>query len=93
MAEVRVSPPENFTFSRPEEWTKWIKRFERFRHASGLANEGQERQIHTLVYSMGDEAEDILSSFRLTEEQRKSYSTVVEKFGQYFIKRRNLIFE
>ena len=42
---------------------------------------------------MGDEAEDILTSFRLTEEQRKNYTTVVEKFDSYFVKRRNLIFE
>ena len=42
---------------------------------------------------MGDEAEDILSSFRLTEDQGKSYSTVVEKFEGYFVKRRNFIFE
>ena len=42
---------------------------------------------------MGDSAEDILSSFRLTEEQGKSYTTVVEKFEGHFVKRRNLIFE
>ena len=42
---------------------------------------------------MGDEAEDILTSFCLTEEQRKNYTTVVEKFDSYFVKRQNLIFE
>ena len=42
---------------------------------------------------MGDEAEDILSSFRLTEEQKNSYVTVVEIFIAHFVKRRNLIFE
>ena len=93
MAELRISPPEAFTFSRPEEWTKWIRRFERFRQASGLAGKEQVSQIHTLIYTMGDSAEDILSSFRLTEEQGKSYTTVVEKFEGHFVKRRNLIFE
>ena len=93
MAEIRITPPENFTFSRPEEWIKWIRRFERFRQASGLAEKEEVSQIHTLIYTMGDEAEDILTSFRLTEEQRKNYTTVVEKFDSYFVKRRNLIFE
>ena len=93
MAEIRITPLENFTFSRPEEWTKWIRRFERFRQASGLAEKEQTSQIHTLIYTMGDEAEDVLTSFRLTEEQGKSYTTVVEKFDGYFVKRRNLIFE
>ena len=89
MAELRINPPENFTFWKPEEWIKWIKRFERFRQASGLSEKDEPRQIHTLIYTMGGEAEDILSSFRLTEDQGKSYSTVVEKFERYFVKRRN----
>ena len=93
MADVRISPPENFAFTRPEEWSKWIRRFERFRNASGLAEKEQPTQIHTLVYSMGDEAEDILTSFRLTAEQGKTYATVVERFHRHFVKRRNLIFE
>ena len=42
---------------------------------------------------MGDQAEDILLSFRLTEEEAKKYSTVVEKFQQYFVKRKNFIYE
>lgn len=50
----------------------------------------QASQIHTFIHTMGDEAEDILSSFRLTKEQGKSY---VKKFDRYFIKGRNLIFE
>ena len=42
---------------------------------------------------MGDQAEDILLSFRLTEEEAKKYSTVVEKFQQCFVKRKNVIYE
>ena len=42
---------------------------------------------------MGNQAEDILLSFRLTNEEAIKYTTVVEKFGQYFIKRRNIIYE
>ena len=93
MDDFRVSPPEAFNFSRPEEWDKWIKRFECFRHASGLAEKEETSQIHTLIYTMGDEAEDILNSFRLTEDQGKEYNTVVEKFGRHFVKRKNQIFE
>ena len=46
-----------------------MRRFERVRKASRLAEKEQVSQIHTLIYTMGDEAEDILSSFRLTAEQ------------------------
>ena len=93
MADFRVSPPEAFNFSRPEEWDKWIRRFERFRHASGLTEKEETSQIHTLIYMMGDEAEDMLSSFRPTEDEGKEYNTVVEMFGRHFVKRKNQIFE
>lgn len=93
IAEVKITPPEKFTFSRPEEWTKWIRRFQTFRQASGLAEKTEVNQIDTLIYTMGDEAEDILGSFCLTAEEGKKYDTVVTKFEGYFIKRRNLIFE
>ena len=93
MAAYQVAPPERFNFSRPDEWPKWISRFERFRCASGLNEKGEEAQVHTLVYSMGDEADDILSSFRLTEQNRKKYEIVKEKFNTHFVKRRNTIFE
>ncbi len=42
---------------------------------------------------MGDEADDILSTFRLSEEDGKKYDTVVGKFQGYFVKRRNTLFE
>ena len=34
----QISPPEEFNFSKPTEWIKWIRRFERFHSASGLSN-------------------------------------------------------
>ena len=84
---------EKFNFSQPQDWPKWIRRFERFRQASGIASKSEESQVNTLVYSMGDKADDILQSFNLTEADQKKYSTVKDKFERYFVKRRNTIFE
>ena len=92
-ATFQVATPEPFTFSRPDEWPKWIRRFERFRIASGLVSRDEEAQVNTLIYSMGDEADDVLRSFALSEEDRKSYGTVKAKFDAHFIQRRNVIFE
>ena len=36
----------------------------------------QERQVSSLLYAMGDEAEDILEYFRLSDVEQKSYETV-----------------
>ncbi|KAK2558287.1 hypothetical protein P5673_019409 [Acropora cervicornis] len=40
----QISPPEEFDFSKPTEWIKWIRRFERFRSASGLSKRDEESQ-------------------------------------------------
>ena len=42
---------------------------------------------------MGDEVEDILDSFRLSVDERKSYATVRDKFEAYFVKKRNIVFD
>ena len=92
-ATYQVTPPEQFNFSRPEEWTKWVRRFERFRKASGLEEKDEEVQINTLIYAMGDDADDILRSFRLSAADSKKYDTVKAKFDAHFVKRRNVVYE
>ena len=92
-ASYQVALPEPFTFSHPKEWTRWSQRFERFRQASGLKEKDDEAQVNTLIYSMGDEADDILRSFGLSEPDSKKYDMVLAKFEAHFIKRRNIIFE
>ena len=42
---------------------------------------------------MGYQAEDILTSFRLSEADGKKYRVVKEKFENHFVKRRNKIYE
>ncbi len=61
MSQFQVSPPEKFSF-KADDWPKWIKRFERFRMASGLETQAEENQVNALIYMMGEEAEDILTS-------------------------------
>ena len=93
MATYQIAPPERFPFTLPNEWPKWSKWFERFRQASGLAEKDEESQVNFLIYAMGEEANDILSFFRLTEEDAKKYDTVKSKLESHFIKRPNVVFE
>ncbi len=53
MASFQIAPPEKFSFSHPENWTKWLQRFDRFRSASGLDEKEEEAQVNCLIYSMG----------------------------------------
>ena len=36
---AKLSPPENFDFTKPAEWPQWKTHFERYRIASKLNNE------------------------------------------------------
>jgi len=92
-ATFQVAAPEPFNFSCPAEWTKWRRRFERFRKASGLDAKDEEAQVNTLIYAMGDAADDILRSFGLSQEDSKKYKAVVDKFETHFVKKRNVIYE
>jgi len=87
----QISTPETCSFTNPEEWPKWIRRFERYRLASGLNNKTAEVQVNALIYHMGDQADDILTSFGLSDSDKKKYDMVREKFEKHFVKRRNKI--
>ena len=54
MASIPVTSPEPLSFSNSEEWPTWIRRFERYRSVSGLDEKSAEKQVDTLIYSMGD---------------------------------------
>jgi hypothetical protein len=54
----QVTPPSKFSF-KSSEWTRWIRRFERFRIATELDKKEEAKQVNALIYSMGDEADDI----------------------------------
>ena len=89
----QVVQQELFNFKRPEEWPRWSRRFEHFRSASGLKDKDEETQVPTLVYRMGDEADDLLSSFGLSDADKKKYDTVLGKFEGHFVQRKNVILE
>ena len=57
MTSLHLQPPGPFDFKSPDGWLKWKRRFEQYRHASGLSSEGsEERQVSTLLYCLGEEA-------------------------------------
>ena len=93
MAAFQIAPHEQFNFNQPDEWPKWIPRFERFRDASRLSQKGEVHQVNALVYCMGDTADDTLCSLGLSDNEKKVYETVKIKLESHFVKRRNVIFE
>ena len=50
-------------------------------------------QVSTLLYCMGKEDEDVLSSTNITTEEIKTYETVLNKPNDYYKVRKNVILE
>ncbi|KAE8277574.1 hypothetical protein D5F01_LYC08203 [Larimichthys crocea] len=69
-----IAPPGNFSFEEPSSWPQWIRRFERFRLASGLNRKDEDYQVNSLLYVMGDKSDDILSTLPLTDQQKTAYA-------------------
>ena len=93
MASVRLQPPLSFDFRNPDEWPRWKRQFEQFRLASGLSAESDDRQVSTLLYCMGENAEDILVSTNISDDDRKKYVSVVRQFDDFFKVWKNVIFK
>ena len=62
MASLHLQPPSIFNFHTPDEWPHWKKRFEQFCLVSGLSDKGQEKQVLMLLYCIGEDANDTLTS-------------------------------
>ena len=93
MASIRLETPEPFDFKNPDGWARWKSRFEQFRQASGLSKESEIRQVSTLLYCMGQDADNVLTSTNISDDDRKNYKTVMDKFEGFFQVRKNTIYE
>ncbi|GBM18120.1 hypothetical protein AVEN_75534-1 [Araneus ventricosus] len=93
MAALHINPPENFTFSMPSNWSKWKMGFKRYQIASGLLTKTGNEQVNSLLYIMGEQAEDIFSSFGLSEKKQDDFDIVLKNFNDHFVVKKNTIFE
>ncbi|XP_065891581.1 uncharacterized protein [Dysidea avara] len=90
---MNLQPPTPFSFGNSEEWPKWKRRFEQYRQASGLVEKGEECQVSTLLYCLGEDAEKVLDTTRISTDDRKKYQKVIEEFDSYFKVKKNVIYE
>ncbi|XP_005097696.1 uncharacterized protein LOC101852690 [Aplysia californica] len=57
----------------------------------GLQNKSQSEQVSTLLYTMGEVTDDILTTLSV-EESTTTYTEVIEAFDAHFDARKNIIF-
>ena len=93
MASIQLQPPTSFDFRDPNSWPRWKRRFEQFCLASGLASEDDVKQISYLMYCMGEDVEETLTSTNISADDRAKFDAVFAKFDEFFKVRKNLLFE
>ena len=87
---THFKPPEQLDFKNPK-WEDWKAAFLTYRMITELDKKPQPIQIATLKYCMGMQCEDILKTMNLTDDESKSFDTIINKFDNYFKPRRNEI--
>lgn len=93
MASIHLQPPTLFEFKDPEAWPRWKRRFEQFRQAACLDKDDGAKQVSILLDCMGKDAEEMLASTNILDDDRKLYESVIGKFDVFFKVRKNVIFE
>ena len=59
----------------------------------GLSKEDEERQVSTLLYCLREDADNVLTSTNISDENRKKYTEVLAKFNGHFKVHKNVILE
>ena len=60
---------------------------------SRLSEKYEANQVSALIYTMGDTADDILSTLGLSDAEKGKYDIVKAKFQAHFVKNTNVIYE
>ena len=92
--------PEPFSFEGPnvaQRWTRWRKQFQTYFTACEYGKKSKDVQVAVLLHSAGQEAQDIHEHFQFDEEtaeaDRKNYTKILDKFGDYCRPRKNVVYE
>ena len=77
MATAPFQPPAPFCLSKPDKWPKWKSRFEQYHVASGLLEKSNKCQGSTFLYCLGTDADDVLTTTHISDDNRKKYDEVL----------------
>ncbi|XP_077546688.1 uncharacterized protein LOC144159208 [Haemaphysalis longicornis] len=92
-ASFTLRTPPQFTFDNPAQWTAWLQQFEDYSFASGLSSAPEETKVRTLLYCMGPQGREVLSSLMSDAEAYGSYSGVTTSLSGYFVHPVNEVYE
>ena len=90
---MNLQLPKLLSFVNSEEWPKWKGWFEQYRQASNLIDKGEECQVSTLLYCLGEDTEEVLDTTQISAEDKKKCNKVIDEFEKYFKVKKNVIYE
>nr|XP_037275468.1 uncharacterized protein LOC119168167 [Rhipicephalus microplus] len=92
-ASFTLRTPPQFTFDNPAQWTVWLQQFEDYSFVSGLSSAPEETKVRTLLYCMGPQGREVLSSLMSDAEAYHSYFSVTTSLSGYFVHPVNEVYE
>ncbi|ESP04653.1 hypothetical protein LOTGIDRAFT_170624 [Lottia gigantea] len=93
MKDAKIQPTGAVQLYQTD-WPQWKRRFLRYRTSIKLGVEEGAIQVSSLIYAMGNEAENTFSSFTFAAGERdEDFDTVLQKFEAHFIPKLNHIHE
>ncbi|XP_077536156.1 uncharacterized protein LOC144148507 [Haemaphysalis longicornis] len=92
-ASFTLRTPPQYTFDNPAQWTAWLQQFEDYSFASGLSSAPEETKVRTLLYCMGPQGREVLSSLMSDAEAYRSYSGGTTSLSGYFVHPVNEVYE
>ena len=92
-----VKPPEQFVFdgpNAPQRWEWWKKQFHTYFVVAELDGKPKEVQVARLLNAASAEAQEVHEQFVFaTEDEKKEYTVVLQKFSDYCRPRKNVVFD
>lgn len=75
---IHLQPPNPFDFKTPND------AFEQLCITLAVKEASTSKQVNTLLYCLGAEAESVLKSTNITADERKDYASVLGKSDSFF---------
>ena len=87
---VQSSPPPALADGNiAEKWRKWKKKFKIYMEATESSSKSDEAKIAIILYTLGDEAQEIYETFKFTKERNGNFEAVLEAFEAYCVTKKS----
>ena len=86
------APPEPFDFKKPKSCRQWLRRLMKSRIARGLSQKPEEERINSLISHMGEVADDIFTSFDISEDSN-NWNAACDQLHKHFVAKQSVIYE